>query len=94
MVAKFQKAAENAKMAGFDGIQIHAGNGFIIDQFLRNGCNKRTDEYGGSYENRCRLLMEILEAVLKVFPRERIGIKISPFVEFQSMSDSDPVPLF
>eukprot|EP00347_Sterkiella_histriomuscorum_P004902 403358651 len=94
LVQKFRKAAENAVECGFDGVEIHGAHGYIIDEFLRDGSNKRTDDYGGSIENRARLLLEILDEVAKVLPYQRIGVKLSPFNAFQSMSDSDPISLF
>eukprot|EP00903_Cladosiphon_okamuranus_P004222 g4220.t1 len=93
LVAGFKKAAENAKAAGFDGIEIHGANGYLIDEFLRDGSNKRTGPYGGSLENRCRFLFEILEAVTGVFDSNQVGLRISPLNSFNSMSDSDPLAL-
>jgi N-ethylmaleimide reductase len=93
IVAGFKKAAENAKLAGFDGIEIHAANGYLIDEFLRDGSNKRTGPYGGPIENRARFLLEILEAVSSVWSSDRVGVRISPINSFNSMSDSDPVAL-
>ncbi len=93
IVAGFKKAAENAKLAGFDGVEIHAANGYLIDEFLRNGANKRTGPYGGPIENRARFLLEILEAVSSVWGSGHVGVRISPLNSFNSMSDSDPVAL-
>ena len=93
IVAGFKIAAENAKLAGFDGIEIHAANGYLIDEFLRDGSNKRTGHYGGPIENRARFLLEILEAVSSVWASDRVGVRISPLNSFNSMSDSDPVAL-
>ncbi|MBQ0727275.1 MAG: alkene reductase [Thalassolituus oleivorans] len=93
LVAAFKQAAVNAKAAGFDGIEVHAANGYIIDQFLRDGSNKRTDKYGGSMENRARLLIEILTAVTEVFGAGRVGVRLSPLNSFNDMKDSDPVAL-
>jgi len=90
IVAQFQHGAEMAKHAGFDGVEVHGGNGYIIDQFLRDGCNHRTDAYGGSMQNRMRLLNKILDAVCAVWPAQRVGIRLSPENSFNSMSDSDP----
>ncbi len=90
IVEQFKKGAEMAKLAGFDGIEIHGANGYIIDQFLRDGSNHRTDEYGGSAENRMRLLNEILDAVSQVWPFNRIGVRLAPENSFNSMSDSNP----
>jgi N-ethylmaleimide reductase len=93
IVAGFKKAAENAKLAGFDGVEIHAANGYLIDEFLRDGANKRTGPYGGPIENRARFLLEILEAVSSVWGSGYVGVRISPLNSFNSMSDSDPVAL-
>lgn len=90
IVADFRKAAENAKEAGFDGIELHGGAGYLIDQFLRDGTNHRQDTYGGSIENRSRFLREVVEAVLPVFGPERTGVRLSPMFSTYSMSDSDP----
>ncbi|CAE6780057.1 alkene reductase [Xanthomonas arboricola] len=94
IVADFRRAAENAKRAGFDGVEVHGANGYIIDQFLRDGSNRRTDAYGGSVENRVRFLKEIVEAVIPVFGADRVGVRLSPTVPVFSMSDSDPVATF
>jgi len=93
VVAGFQKAAANAKSAGFDGVEIHSANGYLLDEFLRDGANRRTGPYGGSLENRARLLLEVLEAVSGVWGANRVGIRISPLNSFNSMSDSDPAGL-
>lgn len=93
IVAGFHKAAENAKAAGFDGVEVHSANGYLLDEFLRDGANKRTGPYGGSVENRARLMLEVLEAVSGVFGSDRVGVRISPLNSFNSMSDSDPVGL-
>lgn len=90
IVAQFQRAAEMARRAGFDGVEVHGANGYIIDQFLRDGSNRRTDAYGGSVQNRMRLLNEILDAVCAVWPARRVGVRLSPENSFNSMSDSDP----
>lgn len=90
IVEQFRHAAEMAKRAGFDGVEIHGANGYIIDQFLRDGSNQRTDEYGGNVLNRMRLLNEILDAVCMVWPAQRVGVRLSPENRFNSMSDSDP----
>lgn len=90
IVAQFQHGAEMAKRAGFDGVEIHGANGYLIDQFLRDGSNHRTDAYGGSAQNRMRLLNEILDAVCAVWPVRRVGVRLSPENSFNSMSDSDP----
>lgn len=90
IVEQFRHSAELAKQAGFDGVEIHGANGYIIDQFLRNGSNHRTDAYGGNAPNRMRLLNEILDAVATVYPANRTGVRLSPENSFNSMSDSDP----
>ncbi|WP_035201200.1 alkene reductase [Agrobacterium tumefaciens] len=90
----FRQAAENAKRAGFDGVELHGANGYLIDQFLRDGANQRTDAYGGSAENRVRFLKEIVEAVIPVFGADRIGVRLSPALPIFSVSDSDPAVTF
>lgn len=94
IVADFRQAAENAKSAGFDGVEIHAANGYLIDQFLRDGTNVRTDAYGGSVKNRCRFLRDVVEAVIPVFGANRTGVRLSPIFNGFSMSDSDPRETF
>ncbi len=89
VVEGYRQAAENAKKAGFDGVEIHGANGYIIDEFLQSKTNQRTDKYGGSLENRYRFLKEILEAVLTVWPAERIGVRISPNGVFNDMGSPD-----
>ncbi|WOD09046.1 alkene reductase [Marinomonas sp. GJ51-6] len=93
IVGDFRQAAVNAKEAGFDGVEIHGANGYLIDQFLRDSANQRTDEYGGSFENRARFLREVIEAVTEVMGSGRVGLRLSPLNSFQSMKDSDPVGL-
>lgn len=93
IVAGFRKAAENAKAAGFDGVELHGANGYLVDQFLRDGANKRDGKYGGSIENRARFLLEVLTAISEVLGSDRVGLRISPLNKFNSMSDSDPVSL-
>ncbi len=90
IVRNFATAASNARAAGFDGVELHAANGYLIDQFLRDGSNRRTDAYGGSRENRSRFLREIVEAVSAAIGADRVGVRISPSSPFNSMSDSDP----
>jgi N-ethylmaleimide reductase len=94
LLADYRRSAERAKAAGFDGIEIHAGNGYLIDQFLQDGTNKRTDAYGGSAPNRARLLFEVVEAILPIWDAKRIGIRLSPSSQFQEMFDSDPEATF
>ena len=90
VLGQYQRAAENALWAGFDGVEIHAANGYLLDQFLRDSTNRRTDAYGGSLENRSRLLMEVTEAVTKIWGADRVGVRISPINNFNDISDSDP----
>ncbi len=94
IVGDFATAARNAREAGFDGIELHAASGYLIDQFLRDGANRRDDRYGGSIENRVRFLLEIVEAMVESWSAERIGVRISPWLEFNDMRDSDPPRLF
>ena len=94
LVAQYAAAAYNAKTAGFDGVEIHAANGYLIDQFLRDGSNKRTDRYGGSLKNRVRFLLEVTEAVTKVWKSNRVGVRISPGGAFNDMFDSAPEQIF
>jgi N-ethylmaleimide reductase len=94
IVAQFQKGAENAKAAGFDGVELHGANGYLLDQFLRDGANRRTDAYGGSIRNRARFPLEVTEAVAAVWGPDRVGYKVSPNSAFNSMSDSDPIATF
>jgi N-ethylmaleimide reductase len=93
VVEDYRKAAQNALKAGFDGFEIHAANGYLIDQFLRDGSNQRTDEYGGSLSNRLRFLLQIVDAVVSVFGPQRTGVRISPANPYNSMSDSNPKAL-
>jgi N-ethylmaleimide reductase len=93
IIAGFKAAAVNAKAAGFDGVEIHAANGYLLDEFLRDGANKRGGEYGGSIEHRARLLLEVLDATISVWGSERVGLRISPLNSFNSMIDSDPIAL-
>jgi N-ethylmaleimide reductase len=94
LVNEYREAARNALAAGFDGVELHGANGYLIDQFLRDGTNKRTDRYGGSFENRARFLFEVLDAVGEVFGMDRVGIRLSPLGTFNDMRDSDPVGMF
>jgi len=93
IVAGFKKAAENAKAAGFDGVEVHGANGYLLDEFLRDGSNQRTGPYGGSIENRARLLLEVIAAASQVWGADRVGLRVSPLNSFNSMSDSDPIGL-
>jgi N-ethylmaleimide reductase len=94
IVEQFRKGAENAKAAGFDGVELHGANGYLLDQFLRDGANRRTDAYGGSLTKRMRLPLEVTEAVAGVFGASRVGYKLSPYFPGYSMSDSSPIETF
>lgn len=94
IVEQYRQAAINAQRAGFDGVEIHAANGYLLDQFLKDGTNKRDDIYGGSIENRTRLVLEVVQAVTEVWSGSRVGIRISPTGTFNSMSDTNPQALF
>ncbi|KZO98344.1 putative NADPH2 dehydrogenase chain OYE2 [Calocera viscosa TUFC12733] len=93
-VGHYVTAAKNAVEAGFDGVEIHCANGYLIDQFIQDVANKRTDEYGGSIENRCRFALEVADAVSSTIGQERTGIRLSPWGVFQSMRMADPIPTF
>jgi len=94
VVRQYAEGARQALAAGFDGVELHGANGYLIDQFLRDGTNRRTDRYGGSIENRTRFLEEVIDAVVAVWGAERVGLRISPRGDFNDMSDSDPAALF
>jgi N-ethylmaleimide reductase len=94
IVAEYAAGAERAKTAGFDGVEIHNANGYLLDQFLRDGTNQRTDEYGGAVRNRARLTLEVTAAVTKVWGADRVGIRFSPGGVFNDMHDSDPLATF
>ena len=94
VIADYAHAAERAKRAGFDGVEIHGANGYLIDQFLRDGSNKRTDNYGGSLENRTRFLLEVTQAVVNVWGADRVGVRLSPLQPFNDMFDSNPQTTF
>lgn len=93
VVDQFRQAARNAKAAGFDGVEIHGANGYLLDQFLQDGANQRTDEYGGSVENRSRFVLEVVQAVVDELGADRVGIRFSPQGS-ASIQDSDPVSTF
>lgn len=93
IVQAFRLAAENARAAGFDGVEVHGANGYLLDQFLRDGSNHRDGPYGGSPANRMRLLLEVVDAVSAVWGADRVGVRLSPLNSFNSMRDSDPVGL-
>jgi N-ethylmaleimide reductase len=94
LVDDYGHAAENAKRAGFDGVQLHGANGYLIDQFLRNSSNLRDDDYGGSPANRVRLMREVMERLISIWGAERVSIRLSPNGESQGVDDSDPATLF
>ena len=94
IIEDFKRGTENALVAGFDGVEIHGANGYLLDQFAKDGTNKRTDAYGGSIENRARLMLEVSKVVAEVAGPERTGIRISPVTPANDVSDSNPQPLF
>jgi 2,4-dienoyl-CoA reductase-like NADH-dependent reductase (Old Yellow Enzyme family) len=94
IVECYRKAAMNAQMAGFDGVEIHGANGYLLDQFLQDSTNKRTDEYGGPIQNRARLLLEAVDAAASVFGPELVGVHLAPRMDSHSMGDSNPLATF
>ena len=94
IIDAFRRGAANARAAGFDGVEIHGANGYLLDQFAKDGTNKRTDSYGGSIENRARLMLEVASAVAGEIGADRTGIRISPVTPANDVSDSNPQPLF
>jgi len=94
IVEDYRQGAKNALEAGFDGVELHGANGYLIDQFLRDGTNQRSDKYGGSVENRVRFLTEVAQAVVDVWGGQRVGVRLSPNAAFNDMSDSDPRATF
>jgi N-ethylmaleimide reductase len=94
LVSQFAEGARRARNAGFDGVEIHGANGYLIDQFLEDGTNRRTDEYGGPVENRTRFPLEVVDAVTAVWGAGRVGIRLSPWSKFNDMNESDPAALF
>ena len=94
VVEGFRNGAENAKIAGFDGVEIHGANGYLIDQFLQDGSNHRTDAYGGSIENRARLMLEVADAVISVWGAKRVGMHLAPRGDSHDMHDSNPSATF
>ena len=94
IIEDYRHAAANAKAAGFDGVQLHGANGYLIDQFLRSSTNLRDDDYGGSVENRTRLMREVLTALIDVWGADRVGVRLSPNGETQGCDDPDPAALF
>jgi N-ethylmaleimide reductase len=94
VIESFRQAAINAREAGFDGVEIHGANGYLIEQFLQSHTNLRTDQYGGSIENRARLLMEITQAVIEVWGAERVAVRLSPYGVANDSGEPDPMPLY
>jgi N-ethylmaleimide reductase len=94
LVQDYVAATRRAQEAGFDGVEIHSANGYLLDQFLRDGVNQRTDAYGGSVANRSRLLLEVTEAVIKAWSADQVGVRLSPTNGFNDMRDSDPIATF
>jgi 2,4-dienoyl-CoA reductase-like NADH-dependent reductase (Old Yellow Enzyme family) len=94
IVAAYRKGAENAKKAGFDGVEIHGANGYLLDQFLQDSTNRRTDAYGGPIENRARLLLEVVDAAIDVWGAGRVGVHLAPRGDAHTMGDSDPAATF
>jgi N-ethylmaleimide reductase len=90
LIDEYRNGAERAKAAGFDGVEVHAANGYLIDQFLQDNSNRRTDSYGGSLENRARFLLEVIEAVTSVWGSDRVGVRMGPSNKFGGMGDSAP----
>jgi N-ethylmaleimide reductase len=94
IVAAFRQAAQNALAAGFDGVEIHGANGYLLEQFLQSRSNQRTDRYGGSIENRARLLLEVVQAAIEVWGASRVGIRLSPYGVANDSGEPDPMPLY
>ena len=94
LVQQYRVAAKNADIAGFDGVEVHGANGYLLDQFTRDSTNRRDDRYGGSIENRCRLPLEVTDAVISVWGADRVGYRISPFQPYNDISDSEPHKTF
>jgi 2,4-dienoyl-CoA reductase-like NADH-dependent reductase (Old Yellow Enzyme family) len=94
IVAAYRKGAENARRAGFDGVEIHGANGYLLDQFLQDKTNQRTDAYGGSIENRARLMLEVTDACIEVWGASRVGMHLAPRCDSHDMGDSDPAATF
>jgi 2,4-dienoyl-CoA reductase-like NADH-dependent reductase (Old Yellow Enzyme family) len=94
IVEAYRMGAENAKLAGFDGVEIHGANGYLLDQFLQDGTNRRSDQYGGSIENRARLMLEVTDAVISVWGADRVGMHLAPRGDAHDMKDSNPAETF
>lgn len=93
IIESFKSAAINAKEAGFDGVEVHGANGYLLDQFLRDSANKRTDSYGGKIENRAKLLLEVTKNICDIWGADRVGVRLSPLNSFNDMKDSNPLDL-
>ena len=94
LVRQYCAAARNAMGAGFDGVEVHGANGYLLDQFIESGTNRRTDAYGGPVENRARLLPEVVETVTRVWGSDRVGVRLSPLGTFNDIADDDPEETF
>ena len=94
IIEQFKQGTKNAKEAEFDGVEVHGANGYLLDQFLQDGSNARTDNYGGSIENRARLLLEVVDAAISVWGAGKVGVRLSPYGTFNDMKDSNPIALF
>jgi 12-oxophytodienoic acid reductase len=94
VIDQFVSGAKKALAAGFDGVELHGANGYLIDQFTKSSTNKRTDEYGGSIENRARFALEVVEAVVQAVGADRVGIRLSPFTDFLDATDDTPYDTF
>lgn len=94
IIEAYRKGAENAQLAGFDGVEIHGANGYLLDQFLQSKTNQRTDEYGGSLENRARLMLEVTDAVISVWGADRVGMHLAPRGDAHDMGDANPLETF
>jgi N-ethylmaleimide reductase len=94
VIDAYRQAAKNAKAAGFDGVEVHGANGYLIEQFLQSHTNLRTDRYGGSIENRVRFLMEVTEAVVEVWGADRVGVRLSPHGVANGSGEANPMPLY
>ena len=94
VIAAYAAGARNARQAGFDAVEVHGANGYLIDQFLQSGTNQRTDEWGGPVEHRVRFLVEVTRAVIDAFGPHRVGVRLSPGGSFNDMSDADPIATF
>ena len=94
LVLDYSSAAKNAMLAGFDGVEIHSANGYLLEQFLQTRSNNRNDMYGGSIENRCRLVLQVIDAVCAVWGSGRVGIRLSPYGRIHDSGETDPIPLY